>query len=167
MTTKTYSGKLLYMVNQTMKKQLKKSRLRTPLFIALFLFVFQTNPVFCACLSAGHHATGSCSAMSEKSPCHGDMPMKACHDKASDTKNGSSNSGADTCPLCQCLMTGNIESQKVMAAMSLDPVPGNLACNISHMPGDTLNAARLTCLVLPQTPVRTHPLFIINRTFRI
>ncbi|MEK6777530.1 MAG: hypothetical protein AABY87_11750 [bacterium] len=155
------------MVNQIIKKQLKHPKFKIPLFIALFLFVFQTNPVFCACLPGGDHAAGSCGAMSEKSPCQGDMPMKACHDKASDTKDGSSNSGADTCPLCQCLMTGNIESQKVMAAMSLDPVPGNLACDISHMPGDTLNAAKLTRLGLPQAPVRTHPLFVINRTFRI
>lgn len=155
------------MVNQIIKKQLKHPKFRIPLFIALFLFVFQTNPVFCACLPGGHHAAGSCGAMSEKSPCHGDMPMKACHDKASDTKDGSSNSGSDTCPLCQCLMTGNIESQKVMAAMSLDPVPVNLDCNISHMSGDTLNATRLTRLGPPHVAVPTHAIFVLNKTFRI
>lgn len=155
------------MVNKTMKKQLKAPGFRTTLFIILFLFVFQTNPVFCACLSGGDHAAGSCGAMSEKSPCHGDMPMKACHDKASDTKDHSSNSGADTCPLCQCLITGSIDSQKVMASMSLDPVPGNLDCSISHMSGDTLNAARLTCLGPPHVPVPTHAIFVLNKTFRI
>ncbi len=148
----------------------KSFRLRMMLGILVALICLQTNAVLCACLQMGSDTTGIVLASSEAMPNHGSMPMESCHCKSSDAESQPADSGADACPLCQGSVTCSTSDQRnlvlnssgsftlepiLLASMTLDPLNG---------PMDLKNSP---CSDLPQPHVRSHPLFVLNSTFRI
>jgi len=158
------------MINKMIWEKKKSHKNRFLLGIVGMLFILQTNPVFCACLTGDTEKENPAQVSSDKMPCHGTMLVKPCHSGNSDPRPDSSDPGADTCPLCNCQIVGAGCDQKKHTLVSSGPVSPNLSLLVNStldLQKGLLVYDRHSSWGRPQPNLQSYPLFILKSSFLI
>jgi len=156
------------MINEFLKKYLKKQPNKLILVMGVLLFTLQTTPVYCgACLIRECRHTTSIYASFGDVVSDATMQMKKCCASESGTGLKSPESVKESCPSCNCMLTGAIEVQTKVTLISSVPL------RILFVPGfpdsvyNSFNLSSHPRLILSQPRARSNPIFVINSAYLI
>ncbi len=134
----------------------------------MFLFLLQNTTVICsACLTGECNKKDAMQIASGEQHCNGAMPHQTGHSMKSDTESKSADSSKETCPACQCQITGAVEGQDNFTLTSLTSVPILFVGEISHGVDNSMNLRSRPSPDPPQQRVRANPIFVLNSSFRL
>ncbi len=130
--------------------------------VTALLFLLQTQPLFCACLTEG--TPGGIMASSAL-PAKGDMPMKGCPCKGDDHSPAKADDGQ--CSLCHCLYTCPSEEQSNTIVSPGTPFSDAMLPATSVFPVLSLVTVRLIPNRGPLPAKRSdRPIHLLNNAFR-
>lgn len=156
------------MINKSLKKYLKKQPNKLMLIMGVLLFTLQTTPVYCGtCLITECRHTTSIYASFGDVVSDATMQTKKCCASESGTKLKSPESVKESCPSCNCMLTGEIKDQTKVTLTSSVPLRILFVSGFPDSVYDSFNLSSHPRLVLSQPRARSNPLFVLNSTYLI
>ncbi len=156
------------MMLKIQRKLMKNKWDRLGLMLLAALFVFQSYPPLCgACLTGECSSADGAYTSSSKMACHDAEPAKSCYSEKSDTESQSSESDEDSCPSCNCSITGAVDVPERIALTSTGSLPLFFVCEVLEIMDPAMNLREYSFLDSPAPGFRFHPIFILNSSFLI
>ena len=136
------------------------------------LFVLQSNPAFCACLSGNSEMDKKIQISDTVQKSKTASSQHSCCSKRPDqeSESHSKESGADSCPLCQCelSMGEGWDKDPVLASSgTVSPEFILLSSMITAFAEDLPEEKEFFSLDPPGTKFRSNPIYIIHSSFLI